>query len=222
MSTPGLPPRRGFLSALQSAMAPRIPDDDGSPIVRPTIITVASVLAILGGVIFLYFGVGTIANRQNTVDNQKVLLADAGNQCRTYVGGIGTAVPSGVPTPTSASGPIAATALPSQCAAITSDQIPEADAANFRSLVVKVGAVFALVGVIVGVAGWYLRQGFRWARRVLVAVAIVTLLAAALLQLSAPLTLAATLMLVIGLVMTYVGRGAVYFIQTVNRRGKHA
>lgn len=222
MTTPGPRPRRGFLSAFQAAMAPRIPDDDGSPIARPTIVTVASVVVLLAGLIFVYFGVGTISTRAKTVDQQKVLLADAGQQCRTYVGGIGSAVPSGVPTPTSASGPIAPTALPSQCAAITSDQIPEADAANFRDLLFKLGVVFALVGVAIGVAGWYLRQGYRWARRVLVTVAILALLAAALLQLPTPLTLVATLMLVIGLVMTYIGRGSVYFIQMVSRRGKHA
>lgn len=222
MSTPGPPPRRGFLSAFQAAMAPRVPDDDGSPIVRPTIVTVAGVLVILAGLIFVYFGVGTISTRQETVQQQKVLLADAGQQCRTYVGGIGSAVPSGVATPTSASGPIAPSALPSQCAAITSDQISDGDVASYRSLLFKFGVVFALIGVIVGVAGWYLRQGYRWARRVLVSVAILALLAAALLQLSTPITLAATLLLVIGLVMTYIGRGSVYFIQMVNRRGKHA
>ena len=222
MTMPGPRPRRGFMSAFQAAMAPRIPDDDGSPIVRPGVVTLSTVLVIVAGVIFVLFGAGTISTRSDTVQRQSELLANAGNQCRTYVGGIGTAVSSGVATPSSATGPISASALPSVCAGLTTDKISDSEAASYRGLLFNLGVVFVLVGLIVGVSGWYLRQGYRWARRVLVGVAILALLAAALLQLSTPITLGATLLLVVGLVLTYVGRGSVYFIQMVSRRGKHA
>ena len=222
MTTPSPRPKRGFLAAFQSAMAPPMPDDDGKPIVRPRIVTIGSVMAIIGGLLFLFAGVFVLLSKTSYVDAAKKQYLEIVNECTTYVGGIGTAVPSGVPTPTSASGPAPASLLPTGCPTLTSQVMSQSDIDGLTTNVVVTGVGFALAGAAAAVCGWYLRDAAKWARRVLVVIALLALGAAVLLGTSTLLTLVATLLVVLGLVLTYIGRGSQYFLRMAMRRSKHA
>lgn len=210
MTSPGSRPKKsGFLARLQSAAVPVLPADDGKPVVRPRGVTIASVLAMIAGAIFVFAGIVGYAQTEAALTyavNQNQIGLD---NCKTTFGGFGTTVA----TPTAAS-------MTSSAAVCRAGAVPtKGDLDGFRSTQHVFGVIFAVIGVVFAAAGWFLKYGARWAKRVLVFGGVLLLLAAALAKLSTPITLLGTLVLAIAVVMTYIGRNSVYFA-LVNLRGK--
>ena len=82
------------------------------------------------------------------------------------------------------------------------------------------GVRFGLaVAAIAGAA--FLLKGSKWARRVLVGVAVLILGIAMLLQVSTVMTLAATLLLVVCILLVYVGKGGLYFARLAMQNRRH-
>lgn len=164
---------------------------------------------MIAGVIFIFAGVLGYAQTEASLTyavNQNQIGLD---NCKTTFGGYGTTLA----TPTAAS-------MTSSADVCRAGMVPtQADIDGFRTTQHVFGVVFAVIGVLFAAAGWFLKQGARWAKRVLVFGGVLLLLAAALAKLSTPITLLGTLVLAIAVVMTYVGRNSLYFA-LVNLRGK--
>lgn len=212
MTVPGSRPSRpGLLAKFQAAMVPVVPPDDGGPIVRPRGVTIASVLAMIAGVIFLLSGVLAVSQAEATLTllvNQNQAILD---DCTKTFGGYGTTVA----TPTQAT-------LTSSATLCRSGQQPTQDIKNSILTAQRViGVIFAVIGALVIAAGWFLRNGARWAKRTLVTVGALLLLAAALLRLSTSVTLLGTLLLAAAIVLTYVGRSSLFFLRVAQRKQAH-
>jgi hypothetical protein len=210
MTRPGQnpPARRGFLSSLSNALTPPpVPDDDSAPLRVPKGVLTASVLSIIGGILFLFQGVLGIFNITSIIANGKTSYAQQVTDCNAKVGGIGSAVT--VTQPTEAV---------SSCQKIPT--MAAADWDNYHTVYLVLFAVFAVIGISVIAAGWFLRAGAMWARRTLVAVTLITVLGALFLQITGALTLAATVAVLIALVLCYLSSGGQFFL-LVRARRKH-
>ncbi len=223
MSTPGSRPKKsGFMANLQSVMAPAIPADDGQPIVRPRSVLVASVLVMVAAVLFLLIGALSVSSTGSQARSYQTFYASAVKQCTQNVGGIGTAVPTSVATPTAGpTTPLALTALPSSCRKITEPTLSAAALSSYKTTLLIFSVVLILVGLVTGAAGWFMREGRKWTRRVLIGVVLVQLVLAFLFQVSNTVTLFATLLIVIGLAMTFLGKAAAFFMGVALRKKQH-
>lgn len=224
MTTPR--PNRGWLAKLQDAMAPLADPDDASPIVRPRSITIAVVFGALAAVLILFSGVSLLASADrlvgDAVKSNEAQLTAAIKQCTDdpAIGGIGSAVPStisGTPTLTS---PIAATSMGEVCRKLTSDKVPADQIASAKTQLRVFSVVFILVGLGIGAASYYLRRGAKWARRGLIAAALVMLLITMMIGMYTMLTLIGMLLAVVALVLIFVGKGGMFFARVANQR-KH-
>lgn len=202
------PARRGFLSSISSALTPPpVPEDENAPLRVPKGVITASVLSIIGGILYLFQGTLGLFNIDSIIENGKKSYTEQVGTCNTQVGGIGTAV-----TATSPSDVV------SSC-----QKLPDMTAAdwdNYHTVYLILFVVFTLIGIAVLVAGWFLRAGAMWARRTLVTVTLVTVLAALFLQITGALTLAATFAVLISVVLCYLASGGQYFLLMKARR-KH-
>ena len=222
MSSPGSRPKKsGFMARLQSAMVPVLPED-GAPLVRPRGVTVASVLVMVAGVLFLLIGALSVASTGSQARSYSDFYASAVRQCQDSVGGVGTAVPTTVATPTAGvTTPLALTALPASCRQITEPTLSASALSSYKSTLTIFSVVLVIVGLITAASGWFLREGRRWARRVLIAVVLVQLILAFLFQVSNTITLLATLLVVAGVSTTFIGRASAFFIGTAQRKKLH-
>ena len=222
MSSPGSAPKKsGFMARLQSAMVPVLPED-GAPLVRPRGVAVASVLVIVAGVLFLLIGALSAASTGSQARSYSDFYASAVRQCQDSVGGVGTVVPTTVATPTAgATTPLALTALPNSCRQITEPTLSASALSSYKSTLTIFSVVLIIVGLITVASGWFLREGRRWARRVLIAVVLVQLILAFLFQVSNTITLLATLLVVAGLSTTFIGRAAAFFTLSAQRKNQH-
>jgi hypothetical protein len=222
MSSPGSAPKKsGFMARLQSAMVPVLPED-GAPLVRPRSVTVASVLVLVAGVLFLLIGALSVASTGSQARSYSDFYASAVSQCQNSVGGIGTAVPTTVATPTAgATTPLALTALPGSCRQITEPTLSASALSSYKSTLTIFSIVLVFVGLVTVASGWFLREGRRWARRVLIAVVLVQLVLAFLFQVSNTITLLATLLVVVGLATTFIGRASAFFVGAAQRKKLH-
>lgn len=208
------------MARLQSAMVPVLPED-GAPLVRPRTVTIASVLVIVAGVLFLLIGALSVASTGSQARSYSEFYSSAVKQCQDSVG-IGTAVPTTVATPTAGvTTPLALTALPGSCRQITEPTLSASALSSYKSTLTIFSVVLIVVGLATTASGWFLREGRRWARRVLIAVVLVQLALAFLFQVSNSITLVATLLVVAGLSMTFVGRASAYFIGAAQRKKLH-
>lgn len=199
--------RRGFLASLSAALTPQpIPENDTGPLRPPKGVVTATVLAIVGGVLFLLQGVMGLTNIDFVVSSSQKAYSDQVATCQ-QVGGIGSAVSAASPT-----------ALVDTCQKMTPYQ--SADWDSLRSVYLGLFVVFVIIGLACVAAGWFLRTGAAWARRTLVTVTVVTVLGALFLQISGMVTLAATMAVLIAVVLCYLASGAAYFIRIKAR--KHA
>lgn len=209
------------MARLQSAMVPVLPED-GAPLVRPRMVTVASVLVIIAGVLFLLIGALSVASTGSQATAYSTFYSSAVQQCQNGVGGIGTAVPTTVATPTTgATTPLALTALPASCRQITEPTLSASALSSYKSTLTIFSVVLIVIGLATTASGWFLRDGRRWARRVLIAVVLVQLALAFLFQVSNTITLLATLLVVAGLSTTFIGRASAYFIGAAQRKKLH-
>ncbi|MDQ2737805.1 MAG: hypothetical protein M3Y35_04105 [Actinomycetota bacterium] len=224
MSSPGSRPKKsGFMANLQAAMVPAVPDADGGPLLRPRAVTIASVLAMVAGVVFLLLGILSIASASSQVDNQAQVYVKVVAQCNQFYNGIGSsAVPTTATTPSSlATTYVAATALPGACRGITESRLSNSELASYRTSITVFSIVLIVVGLATAVSGWFLREGRKWSRRVLISVVLVQLILAFLFQVSNVLTLLATLLVVVALSMTFLGRASGYFLGVALRKKAH-
>jgi len=223
MSSPGPRPKKsGFLAGLQSAMAPPLPSDDGRPIVRPRSITIASVLILVAAVMYVLIGALSVSSTGSQADNYRTFYASAVKQCTDNVGGIGTAVPSTVATPTAGqTTPLALTALPDSCRKITEPTLSASALSSYKTTLTVFSVLLIVIGLATGASGWFMREGRKWTRRVLIGVVLVQLVLAFLFQVSNTVTLFATLLIVVGLSMTFLGKASAYFMAIALRKKQH-
>jgi hypothetical protein len=201
--------RRGFLASLSAALTPQpIPENDTGPLVPPRGVMVAMVLAIVAGVVYLFAGTVSVVGLDAALKQQRVTYDQQIQDCTTQFGGVGTTV-------ITAKSP---TGDAQTCQRMLT--MADSDWDNFRTASLVVAVAFLVMGALLVVAGWFLRAGRAWARRSAVGVAIVTVLAALMLGVSSPILLAATLLVMVAVVLCYLASGATYF-QRVKLR-KHA
>ncbi len=223
MTSPGSRPKKsGFMAGLQAAMTPAIPADDGGPIVRPRTVTIASVLVMIAGVLFLLIGALSVSSTGSQAASYQTFYASAVKQCNDGVGGIGTAVPSTVATPTAGpTTPLALTALPSSCRQITEPTISASALSSYKTTLVTFSVILIVIGLATAASGWFMREGRKWTRRVLIGVVLVQLVLAFLFQVSNTVTLLSTLLIVVGLSMTFLGRASGFFMGVASRKKQH-
>ncbi|MEO9010426.1 MAG: hypothetical protein ABI382_08560 [Nakamurella sp.] len=204
---PNRPAKRGFLASMSAALAPRpIPDDDGGPLKAPKGVIAAMVLSIVAGAVYvLSGGLGVITINSMLAASRKQYNGWI-NDCTSQFGGIGTtAVTESAPTGSAAT-----------CQGLV--QMSGSDWNSFKMASVIVSAVFLVMGIGLIAAGVFLRMGRLWARRVTIAVTVITVLAAMMLGMTSPVVLGATLLLMISVVLCYVSSGATYFVRVKARR----
>ena len=196
--------------------------EDGAPLVRPRSVTVASILVLVAGVLFLLIGTLSVASTGSQAKSYSDFYASAVAQCQSTVGGVGTAVPTTVATPTAGpSTPLSRSALPSSCRQITEPTLTAAALSSYKSTLTIFSLVLIVVSLVTLASGWVLREGRRWPRRVLIGVVLVQLILAFLFQVSNTVTLVATLLVVVGVSITFVGRASAFFIGIAQRKKLH-
>jgi hypothetical protein len=223
MTSPGSRPKKsGFMASIQSAMTPAIPADDGEPIYRPRSVTIASVLVMVAAVMFLLIGALSATSTGKQGDSYRTFYNSAVKQCTDLVGGIGTVVPTTVATPTAGpTTPLALTALPNSCRQITESTLSDSALSSYKTTLVVFSVVLIVIGLITGAAGWFMREGRKWTRRVLIGVVLIQLVLAFLFQVSNTVTLFATLLIVVGLSMTFLGKASGFFMSVALRKKQH-
>ncbi len=210
------------MANLQSVMAPAIPVDDGEPLFRPRSVTVASVLVMVAAMMFLLIGVLSVSSTGSQADSYRSFYNSAVKQCTATLGGIGTAVPTTVATPSAGpTTPLALTALPNSCRQITESTLSAAALSSYKTTLVVFSVVLIVIGIVTAAAGWFMREGRKWTRRVLIGVVLVQLVLAFLFQVSNTVTLFATLLIVIGLSTTFLGKASGYFMGVALRKKQH-
>jgi hypothetical protein len=199
--------RRGFLASLSSALSPQpIPENDTGPLKPPRGVLTATVLAIIAGAVYLFAGTVSVAGLDAALQQQRADYATQIQDCNNQFGGIGTtAVTATSPTGAAATCQRMITMAPS-------------DWDSYRTASMVLAVAFIVMGALLVVAGWFLRAGRAWARRCIVAIAIVTVLAALMLGMSSPILLAATLLVMVAVVLCYLASGATYFMRVKARR----
>lgn len=201
----GRPPRRGFLASLSDALAPKpIPEDDSGPLITPKGVLAAMVLSILGGMVYLFWGGYIMLRIDEMMSFGRADYAAQVRTCDSY-GGIGTAITAESPTGTAA----ACQAMP---------VLTDADWDSLQTANLILAGVFLVLGLLLVAGGYFLKTGAGWARRTVVAVAIITVGAAFLLNMSSPIILGATLLILIAVVLCYLSSGATFFLRAKARR----
>lgn len=192
---------------MSAALAPKpLPDDDGGPIRAPRGVLAAMALAVIAGVVYVLsggLGALTVDSMMATSKKQYQGWIDT---CTSQFGGIGT-------TAVTESSPTGAAATCRGLVTMTSN-----DWDSFQTASVIVSTVFFAMGVALIAAGIFTRLGRLWARRVMVAVTIITVLAAMMLGMTSPVILGATVLLMVAVVLCYVSTGATYFLRVKARR----
>ncbi|MET3808522.1 UPF0716 family protein affecting phage T7 exclusion [Nakamurella sp. UYEF19] len=211
------------MASLQSAMTPAIPADPGAPLVRPRSVTIASVLVMVAGVLFLLIGALSVGSAESQVQDQAKSYNTVIAQCKQYYGGIGSSVvPTTASTPASlATTVVAATALPSACAAVTDLALSDSQLSSIKSSIRTFSVVLIVIGLATAASGWFMREGRKWTRRVLIGVVLVQLVLAFLFQVSNTITLLSTLLIVVGLSTTFLGKASAYFMGVALRKNQH-
>lgn len=204
--------RPGFMDSFRAALTPPpLPPDDGKPLVRPTSVSIATILALVAGAIFLVAGVLSAVTLESQIetyvsgDYQKALT-----QCTDKFGGIG----SNISAPAGASADDVTQAQQcSQMQPLTDDWY-----SSVRSSGYIFSGIYVVLGLVALVGGWYLRAGNRWGRLAVVGAVIINVLLTMLLQASTLLTLGAALMLIVAVMLCFIGQGGAYFARVKRRR----
>lgn len=192
---------------MSAALAPKpIPDDDGGPLKAPRGVLAAMVLGILSGAVYILSGGLGAITIKTVISKSQEQYQTWIQDCQSKFGGIGTtAITETSPTGSAAT-----------CRGLT--HMTAADWNSFQTASVIVSLVFLFLGVGLVAAGIFVRLGRAWARRVMVGVTIITVLAAMMLGMTSPVILAATVLLMVAVVLCYVSSGATYFLRVKARR----
>ena len=190
--------RPRFLDNMKAALAPREPIkiDPDAPNPVPRTVKVAGWLSIVAGLI--NFGLGILALFQREPIIQSVIKNVA--ECKAEGVGVGAAV-----TTTDTSDFI------TLCKSLGDYTAADYDAA--RSSFLTTAIILLVVGAAGMFAGYGVTRGARWARMLMTAIGVLLLIATMLQILSSPLILLAALIMIVGLALCYVGKGAAYYIR---------
>jgi hypothetical protein len=203
--------RPGIFASFRSAMAPReLPPDDGLPLSAPRTVLAATAMALLGGLVFLFIGGGSLFTIDSQLDTAVAAYNDAISDCTAQFGGIGNAVviPAGAAQDVTTKGQNCQTYT-----ALTPEMI---SSAKTQSIVFAV--VFVVIGLVAVVGGWFLRQGARWARLTVAGAVVLAMVLALLFQAQNILTLVATLFMIVAVMLCFIGKGQIYFARVKARR----
>jgi hypothetical protein len=193
------PGRPRFTDTFKAAMAPRerVDIDPTAPNPIPRTVKIAGGFSVFAGLVSLFVGLNAVLTRNSVVDG---LLADI-RSCTDQGIGLGTAVS------TTATGDLVAFCR-SVAGVPTADQISSA-----RGQLLMIGVMVTVIGIGLLIGGYGLFKGARWARRLVAAVGGLLLLGTFLGFFSNALLLIGSLLVLIGLAMLYVGKGATYFLR---------
>lgn len=220
MTTPADRPRRGgFLNNLSAALTPPVIEDDdpSKPLVAPRGIIVSTVLSILAGLLFIYMGAMSLTNLNSDLDRAVTAYQEDTAKCKQEFGQSGGSGINGQAKPAeNAAQDVKDRAA--NCNKYTSATVTQEMRDNAKSRTTIISVAFVVLGFAAVSAGWFLRQGAAWARRLLVGVVAVTMIATMFLGVSNLLTLLATVGLVVAVLLSYLGKGGVFFARALARR----
>lgn len=205
--------RPGFMDSFRAAFVPPpLPPDDGKPLVRPTTVMVAAVLALLAGAIFAFLGAASIVTLDSQVNVAVSQYNTAVDNCRTNYGGIDGAAsaPAGASTDD--------TNAAQSCNSLT--PLTEDMVSSYRTSNLVFGVIFVVIGLIAAAAGWFLRSGNRWARLAVIGIVIINVVFSVMLGVSNILILGASLMLIVAVMLCFIGKGGAYFSRIKARRAR--
>lgn len=191
--------RPRFMDTFKSALAPRAPInlDKDAPNPIPRTVKIAGGFSMFAGVVSLFVGLNAVLTRNSVIEG---LLVDI-RSCTDQGIGLGTSV-----TTTDTSD------LITFCRSIASN--PSADQiSGAKSQLLLIGVVVTFIGIGLLVGGYGLLKGFRWARQLVSAVGALLLIGTMLGFFGNALLLLGGLLMLIGLAMVWVGKGATYFIR---------
>ena len=203
--------RPGIFDSFRAAMTPPpLPEDDGLPIKPPGPVTAATVLAMLAGLVFLVIGGFSLLTTDDQLNTAVAAYNDQISSCTTQFQGIGAAVV----VPAGASEDVTRAATTCQGMTVLTDET--ISAAKTQNIIIS--AVIAVIGVIALAGGWFLRTGVRWSRLAVGGAVVISVILTMAFQVSNLLTLVATLLMIIAVMLCFVGKGAVYFARLKARR----
>ncbi len=203
--------RPGFLDSFRAALTPApLPPDDGKPLVRPLTVTIASMLALVAGVVFVLIGGFSVATTDDQLNQAVAQYNDAIKDCTAKFGGIGDSVvvPSGATSDDANQA--------ENCRSYTPLTDEVISGARTQNLIIS--GVVVVIGVIALVAGWFLRAGNRWARIGVLVAVLLSVLVTMLFRVSNLFTLVASLLLIVAIMLCFIGKGGVYFARVKARR----
>ena len=203
--------RPGIFDSFKAAMTPpELPPDDGSPIAPPRAVIIATAMSMLAGLVFLLIGGVSLFTTDDQLNNAVAAYNRSISECTTKFGGIDTAVV--VPAGASADD----TTLAESCKKyrpLTDETISSAKTQN-----VLISVIIVVIGLIAAVGGWFLRPGAGWSRLTVAGAVVLSIIVTLFFQVSNIFTLAATLLLIVAVMLCYIGRGAMYFARLKARR----
>jgi hypothetical protein len=203
--------RPGFMDSLRSAFVPPpLPPDDGKPLVRPTAVTIATALAIVGGAIFVLIGGFSLATNDSQLNQAIAQYNQAITDCTNKFGGIGDSVV----VPSGASTDDANQAEQCKSYVVLSDEA----ISSARSQNLLISAFVVVIGVIAVVAAWFIRSGNRWGRIALAVAVVLSVLLSMLFQVSNLFTLGGSLLMIVAVMLCFIGKGGVFFSRVKGRR----
>src|SRR5699024_9975177 len=138
-----------------------IDEDDDSPLVAPKGVKTASVLTILAGLVYVFWYLLAVVRINTLLDQVRDNYHDQVNTCTQQVGGFGTAITASSPTGTMAT-----------CQQLT--EMTDSSFHSIRSFLIVVWILYIVIGIVLVLAGWFLRVGRMWARRALITVTAIT------------------------------------------------
>lgn len=207
--------RPGIFDSFRGAFAPLpLPEDDGQPIVTPRSIFIASALSLVAGVLMAFLAVMSIVQFNSQFDLTVQTYKDEVANCTSQFGTVGSSIT--VPQ----DGTDDQKSKAQLCQSL--QNYTETDFANFRDSARTqswiIGGAILVFGLASITAGWFLRTGAAWARRVLIAVVVLTLAAIMFLSIQNIFLLGGSLLLVVAVMLSFVGRGGLFFARHRARR----
>ncbi len=203
--------RPGLFDSFRAAMTPPpLPEDDGQPLRPPGTVTAATVLSLVAGLVFLFIGGVSLATTDEQLDNAVKAYNATIADCVTDFQGIGDAVV----VPAGANADVTAKAdACKQYRPLTDETISSARTQN-----IIISVIIVVIGLIAAVGGWFLRPGAGWSRLTVAGAVVLSIIVTLFFQVSNIFTLAATLLLIVAVMLCYIGRGAMYFARHKARR----
>lgn len=207
--------RPGIFDSFRGAFAPQqLPADDGTPIVAPRSILIAAALSLVAGVLMAFLAVMSIVQFDSQFDLTVQTYQDEVASCTAQYDTVGSSitVPEG--------GTDEEKSRAQLCQSL--QNYTDADFAGFRDTArtqsFVIGGVILVAGLAAIAAGWFLRTGAAWARRVLIGVVVLTLGAIMFLSIQNIFLLGASLLLVVAVMLSFVGGGGLFFARHRARR----